>query len=275
MRNERYFTITNMTCCPFYETCSDRDTEKCKWNCSICDGMNYMMALSELPRKFMHKQNLDILQLGSGDTYTYIETALNDMTTFVNNGCQAYFYGSVGTGKTCWAVKMLTTYFAEMALHGHAGHYVRGLYINVPKLLIDVKHYMGRYVEDHEQLLNEICVAPIVIWDDIFQSDPTTYESQLLYSFIDQRLNNGLANIFTSNLSPDDLYVYDSRLHSRVCTTADCLKFAGQDKRFNHTKFSDIANIDLHNPKNINNINDYYSPEDSITEPKPDNNIMF
>lgn len=241
MLADNYITMTDTQCCPFYDHCENSGTDVCKWDCPRCDGFNYMMCTSNLPKKLKRKQNLNFDFVQNSNARNYLYYSITHMEDFVNTGQQVLLYGMPGVGKTCWAVKMLSNYFALVAMHKHPGKFIRGLFINVPDLFVRLKYNMNKHNEDFDDLIAHIRTVPLVVWDDIFQTDPTSYESQCLYSYINERQNNELANIFTSNSTPDEIRMFDFRLHSRICTGADCIEIQSTDNRMNRVGFKQLA----------------------------------
>ena len=239
MRSDAYFTIMDTNYCYFKNCCNKFGTDECDYKCRQLDQMKYMLDLSNLPKKFKRPQKLQLELIGNEKTAYLLENLMQDIEYFVENGYNAYFYGNTGSGKTSWAVKLMTTYFCNTA--PKSNYKVRGLYISVPEFLRDAKLNMTYRDEDFKELLDTIKECDIVIWDDIMQTDPTAYESQWLYSYINGRLANGLSNIFTSNLSPEEMSNKDARMYSRVCNNSDVLLFNGNDARLYQRYSRDLA----------------------------------
>ena len=77
----------------------------------------------------------------------------------------------------------------------------------------------------------------MVIFDDIATKPATQFEADCLFTVIDNRMNEGKSNIFTSNLDPKYLTeCVGQRISSRILYYSDNIEFVGQDKRF--LKFS-------------------------------------
>ena len=236
VREENYFTITDVNQCMFRNHCDKFGSDVCTWQCHKMDGMNYLMSLSNLPLKYKRPQKLQTDCFRDDALAEYLDYILSNPEFFVDQGYNAYFYGPVGSGKTSWAVQCLIAYFA--AISPKNGHNVSGLFVNAPKLLKDIKFHMTHKSENFKELIETLEVTKLVVWDDILQTDPTAFESQWIYSLINSRLMNGLSNIYTSNISPEQLQNIDIRLHSRVCEESDCLYFDCPDMRGSH-KYSD------------------------------------
>ena len=61
---------------------------------------------------------------------------------------------------------------------------------------------------------------------------PTSWEHEHLMSCISARINLGKSNIFTTNLSLDELHqALGDRLYSRVVIGSEKIKLVGLDKR--------------------------------------------
>jgi DNA replication protein DnaC len=236
--NKEFVTITDTKYCPFYDACTEKDTDICKWDCPQCYNFSNMMFYSNLPIRFQHKQILDTGLITNTDVRDYIIAMYNTVDSFVNNGCNLYLYGDVGVGKTSWAVKMLTNYFAKIAYNVYDCKHC-GKFVNVPTFLSNLKINMGSFSSKMKEFIEDLKCVDLVVWDDVYQTNPTSYESQILYSLINERLDNECSNIYTSNLNPKVVSAKDARLYSRICATSDCKELIGQDYR-GGIKFSDI-----------------------------------
>ena len=186
------------------------------------------MQLSNLPKNMWKPIKISSDKLDSSVAET-LSVIIADCEYFVKKGFNLYLYGKPGRGKTSWAIKIMLGYFAYIAETNDFT--CRGIYISVPSFLRDARMYMVNKSEDFSDLLSTIKSCDIVIWDDIGQTDTTNFESQWLYSYINERLLAGKCNIYTSNLSPSELNKADKRLASRICVGSDCLSIDGPDYR--------------------------------------------
>ena len=232
MRDSKYVRREDVENCWYRNICDLVDTEECKYTCKKFTQTDYLFQLSNLPKSYWKPIRLCTDEL-SESTSEILNTIVVDCEFFVKKGFNLYLWGETGCGKTSWAVKIMNNYFASIAEQNDFT--TRGLYINVASFLRDAKLYMTYKSEDYLELLHTIQECDIVIWDDIGQTDMTKYESQWLYSFINERIFAKKCNIFTSNLSPEELGLADKRLESRVCTGSDCLNITGTDKRSDNT----------------------------------------
>lgn len=134
------------------------------------------------------------------------------------------------THNTSWCIKILLSYFVR----SWRGPFTcRGMFVSVPKFLLAIKSNITEKNEYYEKVIKNINTCPLVIWDDMAaHTKNSEFELNQLFSIIDNRLNAGLSNIYTSNLSPKELTnALGNRLASRICNTAIEIQLKGQDKR--------------------------------------------
>ena len=241
MRDDLYCRNTDISRCWYREICDNVDTEQCSPYCRRYTQTDYLFQLSNLPESCWSSRRMDITFL-SEDVSKTLLMILQDCEFFVKSGYNLYLYGESGCGKTSWAIKILNNYFAAVAETNDFT--VRGLYINISAFLADAKLHMAYKSDNYYELLQTIKRCDLVVWDDVGQTDPTNYESQLLYSLINDRMLARKSNIFTSNLSPEQLERLDKRLESRICKGADCLHITGEDMRSKHTYKSFIEELE-------------------------------
>ena len=232
MLDDKYERNDNIKNCWYKDSCDKYGTELCTYACKMFTQTDYLFQLSNLPKSCWRPQRLDTSELEKTVEETLM-TIVHDTEFFVKKGFNLYLWGETGCGKTSWAIKIMNNYFATIAETNDFT--IRGQYVNVASFLRDAKLHMTYRSEDYIEFLRIIQTCDIVIWDDIGQTDPTAYESQWLYSFINERLLAKKCNIFTSNLSPQQLEEIDKRLESRICKGSDCLHITGQDMRYANT----------------------------------------
>lgn len=236
MRDSMYDRLTDVSKCWCKDTCENVGTDKCKMDCVQFTQMDYMFQMSNLPKKCWRVPTLETDVL-SDDAVKLVGDILYDIVFFVKKGYNLYLYGDTGTGKTTLAVKLLGTYFKESATKSN--FHTRGLFVNVPSFLRDAKLNMTYTNDNFREFLSDIQKCDLVVWDELCQTDPTAFESQWLYSYINERIMNEKSNIFTSNLSLEEFDIADKRLSSRVCSCSDCIHFSGEDRR-HRMRYSDF-----------------------------------
>lgn len=232
MLDDKYVRSENTSKCWYKDICDRYNTESCTYACKRFTQTDYLFQLSNLPKSCWGPQRLitDGLEPEVCET---LETIVHDTEFFVKKGFNLYLWGETGCGKTSWAIKIMNNYFAMIAEKNDLT--VRGLYVNTASFLRDSRLYMKYKSETYLDFLKKLQTCDVVIWDDIGQTDPTNYESQWLYSYINERILAKKSNIFTSNLSPEQLEKLDKRLESRICKGSDCLHITGIDMRYRNT----------------------------------------
>lgn len=150
---------------------------------------------------------------------------------FVNNGFNLYIYSTTpGNGKTSWSLRLLNAYIERIWYKSELK--CRALFINVPKLLISLKDNISQKSEYISHIKENILEADLVVWDDVATKDFTQFETDNVLNWINNRIDSGKANIYTSNLG--GAYLKESvgeRLYSRIFNASDVVEFKGKDKR--------------------------------------------
>lgn len=150
---------------------------------------------------------------------------------FADSGNNLYIYSTnVGNGKTTWAIRLCQAYLQNIWYKCDLDCKV--LFVSVPKYLIAMKDNMSEVNEYAQHIKRYVNSADIVVFDDIATKTATSYEHEILFNIIDTRINDGKANIFTSNLDYEGLVnTVGERIASRIFNTAEKIRFYGQDKR--------------------------------------------
>lgn len=193
--------------------------------------LNYLYDLANVApyrRRYVelvHEKGVDT------NEFAALKMMRDDIINFVNDGRQLYLHSQqAGNGKTSWALQLLQSYFN--AIWERSALRCKALFINVPMFLIELKHSISEKSEYIENIMNNVKTCDLVIWDDIGTKSATSFEHENLLSIIDARINNGKANIFTSNLSDEELHnVLGDRLASRICNLDENICLHGGDKR--------------------------------------------
>lgn len=151
--------------------------------------------------------------------------------SFVQEGRNLYIYSkNTGNGKSSWALRLLNAYFEKIWYKSDIE--CRGLFINVPRFLIALRDNISQRSEYIQHIKESAFDADIIIWDDIATKGFTTFEMENIYNIVNSRLEEGKANIYTSNLVGTELEeAMGSRLYSRVMNMSQVIEFVGADKR--------------------------------------------
>ena len=191
--------------------------------------MKYLIDNSGIPKVRQKPQMLD-----AGIDYNQfviLNGVKNRIVELVENGDFNLYICSreTGNGKTSWAIKILLKYFDQVWAGN--GFRVRGYFQHVPTLLNTLKDFST----NHDSLKNTLENVDIVVWDDIAASKLSDYDISQLLIFIDSRISNGKANIFTGNLVTETSLInaLGSRLSSRIWNSSTVVEFKGKDRRKN------------------------------------------
>lgn len=209
--------------CWYIKVCQSQCTDSCiRYN-----EMRYLVDNSGIPKSKQYP-----IQLSAYEDYDQFETLANikdDIVQFVRNGENLFIASeNTGNGKTSWAIKILLKYFDEVWAGN--GLKVRGLFVHVPTLLLQLKNFNAPLSEEYKQnLIN----ADVVVWDEIASTSISTYDYSNLLMFMENRVLNEKSNIFTSNcISKEGLEdVIGVKLASRIWNTSEIIIFKGKDKR--------------------------------------------
>ena len=213
--------------------------DKCKQ--LHCDDQNGCMILFKLDYLYneagipMHlRKNIALKTDADGtdlDEFKKLKQIQDNIIEFIMNGQQLLIHSKTcGCGKTSWAIRLLQTYFNKIWLKTELK--CKALFINVPYLLLALKDNISSKNEYIQHIKENVLDCDLVIWDDIGTKNSTSFESENLLSMIDGRIINNKANIFTSNLTDEELHLaLGDRLASRICHLGYNITFNGGDKR--------------------------------------------
>ena len=173
------------------------------------------------------------------------ENETNDPLLRIKNH---YFYSkNTGTGKTTTACALLNEYLIR--------HYTLSIKqgkqpLNMPAFYLDVNDWQGLYNKltrpdvpselkeeagaKYYQRMKYAKTAPFVVMDDIGVRDATDAFKSDLLNIINERINNHLITVYTSNIPMDALQeVYGERLWDRARDLTRPIDFEGNSKRGN------------------------------------------
>ncbi len=139
-------------------------------------------------------------QFRAKDFKTANEAALDAAESAVVDGASVYIFGDVGTGKT-----MLASIIAnERAYQGKSS-----LFISVAETLESLRefnqHQKFTDSKTREDKLKTYAAAKCLIVDDVGAEKPTDWAVETMFKIFNRRYNDGLQNVTTSNLSPEEL----------------------------------------------------------------------
>lgn len=217
----------NIDSCWYKEVCTMND---CSENCLRYRLMRSLFKQSRLPESLWLYKHLACASTDykSFERLTEISIA---MDKFIRSGKNLYIFSeNCGNGKTSWAIRLMYSYFDRI---WHKSCFdCKALFISVPKFLYQCKRSISQNVEGFEDLCNKISQVDLVIWDDIGEMAVSGYEHQILFQYIDDRINSGKSNIYTSNRDYKGLIdVLGDRLASRIYNCSEIVEFKEGDKR--------------------------------------------
>ena len=135
-----------------------------------------------------------------------------------------------GNGKSSWCIRMIQAYIDKIWYPSPIE--CRALFISVPKFFSDLKDNLYSDSEQMSEIKQDILKADLVVWDEIGTKILSDFEHEKLLSYISNRLDQGKSNMYTSNLSPEELREkIGSRLYSRVVNNSIDIELHGSDKR--------------------------------------------
>lgn len=213
--------------CLYREVCDYE--EPCKNACVRYSVTKYMLEHSNIPktRWGINKIVPDGCDIKAFENLSYIR---ENIVEFTDSGQSLYIYSDIcGNGKTTWATKLVLQYFNDV--WEHTGYNARGVFINVPTFLYQCKSNISRPTEDFEELRDSLFKVDLVVWDDIAAAKISDYDFSTILSILDSRVYKQKANIFTSNISPDNLTPHvGAKLASRI-SQGITIQLRGGDKR--------------------------------------------
>lgn len=216
----------NIDTCWYKRVC----TEKCTENCIRYKLMYSLFKQSRLPEaqwdyKYLVCNGADL------SNFTQLKAKSESILNFIASGNNLYIYSAnCGNGKTSWAIRLMYSYFDKI---WHKSCFdCKALFVSVPKFLYNCKRSISQDVKGFEELCNLISEVDLVIWDDIGEMKASDYEHQILFQYIDDRINSKKSNIYTSNKNKEQLEdVLGVRLASRIYNCSECIEFVEEDKR--------------------------------------------
>ena len=213
--------------------------KECNWCCLNEDFCQRKFKLENLYKKSLladsqrMRQTLRVDSDGTDiEAFTQLSNIEKNINSFVRSGLNLYLWSkNSGNGKTSWSIRLMQAYLNENWPTCTLTCQV--LMVDVPTFLSRIKANLSAPDEYATYVLSVIKTAPLVVWDDIGNKVGTEFEISHLLSIIDTRINSGKANIYTSNILPEQLgNLLDIRLGSRIANASECIQFKGGDKRY-------------------------------------------
>lgn len=165
------------------------------------------------------------------DNFEYLSTIERNILGFVSQGGSLYISSpTTGNGKTSWALRLIQAYLeriwyrADLSCHA--------LFVHVPRFLLALKDGISERNEYAEHVKANAAKADLVVWDEVGTKGLTQFEHEHILNLVNARIDAGKANIYTSNLTDEELRAsVGDRLFSRIVLASDCVALRGADKR--------------------------------------------
>lgn len=202
---------------------------ECSDTCIRYREMKFLMDSSGIPKP--QQMPLKLIPTNESDREIFIRLneIKNNIVEWVKNGNNVYIASeSAGVAKTSWALKLILRYFDE--IWSGNGFKVRGLFIHTPTFLSQLKNFEHPLPEEYKK---NVMNSDVVIWDDIAAGKTSEYDYSQLLMYLDNRLLNKKANIYTSNIiSKGELErILGARLASRIYGESETLIITAEDYR--------------------------------------------
>lgn len=136
--------------------------------------------------------------------------------------------GEAGTGKTLLA-SWLIHQLAETRNYNQLEKYK---FVNVPKLLFDLKCNFDKRSYENEQIVDKLCKVDFLVLDDLGAEKSSDWVAETIYIVINSRYDRDRSTIITTNLEPAKLAErLGDRIVSRLVEMCDVVRLEGKDWR--------------------------------------------
>ena len=225
--------------CPYKNKCKKYNTLQCP----IQDESQpqfciKLFKIDELQNQALltdrQKQYIPLMLDSDGsdrEAFTRLKQIELNIENYIREGNNLYIFSNkTGNGKSSWSLRLLNAYFE--AIWYKSDIVCKGLFINVPKFLISLRDNISQKNEYIQHIKENALSADIVVWDDIATKGFTTFEMENIYNIVNNRIDEGKSNFYTSNLAGENLReAMGDRLYSRVMNASEVIEFTGADKR--------------------------------------------
>ena len=221
--------------CYIEEQCNKHISGKCSHQEEFCIKLfklNYLYEESLLSDKQRTFTPLFIDIDGTDkEEFRRLKEIERDIENFVKCGRNLYIHSSTcGNGKTEWSIRMIQSYFNS--IWHKCDLNCKALFINVPRFLLALKDSLSTPSEYINHIKKHILEVDVVVWDELGIKNATQFEHENLLNLINTRIDFNKSNIYTSNLTPQELQErLGDRLYSRIVNLSEDIEFHGRDKR--------------------------------------------
>lgn len=165
------------------------------------------------------------------EEFKQLKSYVDNIEDFVSSGKCVYIHSkTTGNGKTSWALRFIESYFNSIWWKSDLK--CRALYISVPRYILALKENISSPSSYIEYINNNVFQADLVVLDEVGIKTATVFEMEHLLDIVNQRIELGKSNIYTSNLSDGELRErLGDRLYSRIANYSYNIELCGVDKR--------------------------------------------
>ena len=218
----------------------DRCNKNIKGNCSL-DEPGFCPKLFKLDYLYnesllsMEQRKHVALRIDADGTdkeqFLKLKSIESNIEDFVKSGSNLYIHSNTcGNGKTAWSLRLIQSYLG--AIWHKCDLNCKTLFINVPRFLLALKDNITDKNSYIQHIKKYVLDADLVVWDEIATKAATQFEHENLLSLINTRIDYNKSNIYTSNLSPDEIKErLGDRLYSRIVNLSTDIELFGSDKR--------------------------------------------
>lgn len=210
----------------------DRCKAQCENFCPKLFKLDYLYNQSLCSMTQRKHINLRVDADGSDrEAFIQLQDIEKHIQDHINKGHNIFLRSSnTGNGKTSWALRMLQSYLESIWPESELT--CKALFINVPRFLIALKDNITKEDPYISHIKEHVLSADLVIWDEVGVKSLTTFEHENLLNFINTRIDMNKSNIYTSNLTLEELRdKCGDRLYSRIVNNSYNFELVGQDKR--------------------------------------------
>lgn len=230
--------------CVFMNDCIKYGTSDCKDPCWRQREWNWLLTHSYLPKKLQSDEKLIPIPKDL-QVFEYLDYIKQNIVEFVKGGNNLLIQGSTGNGKTTWIGKLIRAYLMEVSISN--GFTPRAIFLNIPWYSSEVKHAISENLPELKELRKRCGTIDLLAIDDIGATSlNSNFIHEEIYSIINQRVDNGLCTLYTTNLSTKEL---EENLGSRLCgrvlgiseivTISSTVDLRRPDSEFSFKKFSE------------------------------------
>lgn len=208
--------------------------------CSAKYRLKSALDLSRIP-KIYKKANIYnyIEDRDNKEVSQFLNEVVDNIVSIIDEGTNFFFFGATpGTGKTFSAFVILNHYIYKTCTTSRFDfENPLGMYVVHADLVDDLRY--RRDLDEVQYTLKMISEVPLLIVDDIGSGTSSAFSRDQTYLIMNNRMNNSLSTIYTSNLNIAELRnseVLGARNVSRLISNAVGVEFTGRDRRLNTAK---------------------------------------